>query len=332
MSEEKKGPLEGFDAAYDLAVSGDYGWPGVSSKEAFEKILDVKNRATALKQPATTYDHQAVASDLLRAIRSLDIDTPELALKALQTQKELCSGLDGSGHHYSFPEVRLAEYNKTARYLGDEKIAKAYLEAALPEMEKLDKNDLQDGRALRTKAKFAEIATLHPNLASAAQKFPLSPEEKRVLEEEKNRRDESLYAQYAQLQKGKSSGRPFEQKNIKDKAKDFIIGSKLYSAGSKLFDRCKKTALDAWNKPLATFKDIYKANMDVVHQNPKKAAFVGAAFMIAGMETANPAMAAAGASVMTAGLCNLKNKDDKAKSNTEVMTQVKNVFMSKQGR
>lgn len=329
MSGEQQGPLEGFNVAYDLAVSGEYGWSGVSSKEAFEKILDVKNRATALKQPATQYAHQAVASDLLRAIGSLDIDTPELALRALQTQKELCSGLDGSSHHYSFPEVRLAEYNKTVRYLGDEKIAKAYLEAALPEMEKLDKNDLQYGPALRTKAKFAEIATLHPNLASAAQKFPLSPEEKRVLEEEKNRRDESLYAQ---LQKGKSSGRSFEQKNIKDKAKDFIIGSKLYSAGSKLFGRCKETALDAWNKPLAVFKDIYKANMDVVHQNPKKTAFAGAAFMFAGMGTANPALAAAGASVMTAGLCNLKNKDDKAKSNTEVKAQVKNVFMSKQGR
>lgn len=313
---DKKGnkvqkPLEGFNAAYDLAVSGDNGWRDVEPKEAFKKIEDVKNRATALDQPATTYDHQAVASDLIRATRGLKIDTPELSLKTLKMQKELFDGLEGFGHYCTSPEYRLDTYNKSTRYLGDEKIAKAYLEATLPEMKKIDidgrslVSDMLEQNILKTKQRFAEIAVLHPHLAEAAKRFSLTAEEKAALAEKKAQYDAIMMPHQKNNYKKSRTTQSFELKNVKDKAKSFIKSSKAYAAGAKLFNAAKEGTVKGWNEPSAGWKEGFKKNIEAFQKNPKLFAVGGAGAMFIGLETMNPPLAAAGTCIMTAAALQL---------------------------
>lgn len=132
LTDESAQPLEGFNAAYGVATRGDNGFPGNKPAEAFKEIEDIKNRAAALNAPATSYDHQAVASDLIRATRGVEPESPELSAKLLNMQKELFAGIDGSGHYFENEGYRLETYNKAARYFGDEKVADAYMSASEP--------------------------------------------------------------------------------------------------------------------------------------------------------------------------------------------------------
>lgn len=77
LTDENAQPLDGFNVAYGLATRGDNGFRGEKPMEAFNAIEDVKNRATSLNAPATLYDHQAVASDLIRATRGVEPESPE---------------------------------------------------------------------------------------------------------------------------------------------------------------------------------------------------------------------------------------------------------------
>ena len=117
LTDENAQPLEGFNAAYGVATRGDNAFQG--------------DRAAALNAPATSYDHQAVASDLIRATRGVEPESPELSAKLLNMQKELFAGIDGSGHYFENEGYRLETYNKAARYFGDEKVADAYMSASV---------------------------------------------------------------------------------------------------------------------------------------------------------------------------------------------------------
>lgn len=70
-----------------MATRGDNAFQGDKPAEAFKEIEDIKNRAAALNAPATSYDHQAVASDLIRATRGVEPESPELSAKLLNMQR-----------------------------------------------------------------------------------------------------------------------------------------------------------------------------------------------------------------------------------------------------
>lgn len=137
LTDENAQPLEGFNAAYGVATRGDNAFQGDKPAEAFKEIEDIKNRAAALNAPATSYDHQAVASDLIRATRGVEPESPELSAKLLNMQKELFAGIDGSGHYFENEGYRLETYNKAACYFGDEKVADAYMSASEREVYKV---------------------------------------------------------------------------------------------------------------------------------------------------------------------------------------------------
>ena len=137
LTDENAQPLEGFNAAYGVATRGDNAFQRDKPAEAFKEIEDIKNRAAALNAPATSYDHQAVASDLIRATRGVEPESPELSAKLLNMQKELFAGIDGSGYYFENEGYRLETYNKAARYFGDEKVADAYMSASEREVYKV---------------------------------------------------------------------------------------------------------------------------------------------------------------------------------------------------
>lgn len=261
-------------------------------------------------------------------------------------QKELFSGVDDVGYRglLAYPTYRLETYNKSTRFLGDKKVAETYLNAALSEMKRVSSVSSFYGDEaeilLQTRKKFDDIAKLHPDLAAAAKQYPLTEEDKKILAERDKQRTEEIAKQVKSLSQdsdkrnstphAEKTIRKFDLKNIKDKAKDFIKGSKAYAAGKGLFAECRKAAIDSWNNPASPFKEIYQKNVQALKQHPKEAVVAGAIAMFAGMGTANPALAAAGASILTAGVLALSKNKEKTENKANI--QKMNLMNKRNGR
>ena len=329
--DENVQPLDGFNVALDLATRGDNGFQGDKPAEAFKEIEDIKNRATALDAPASSYDHQAVASDLIRATRGVEPETPELSAKLLNMQSELFASIDGSGHYIENAGYRLETYNKSARYFGDEKVADAYMHASEKEVYKFKggENNYPSDDAIaaynQTMHNYRQVATDHPQYAEScfeAAKYMMremsksgtgntmavevagvydavagNPKVSEELRQSAKYQSEILKRKYG-LEK-ETPAHPVD----KEQTADFVNKAKSYAGGSKLFDKVK-----------TYFKDCVEKNIDVLKDNPKLAATVGGLSLLAGMGTGNPALTAAGATIMTAGFCYWKSAKLKEKT------------------
>ncbi|MBO5038047.1 MAG: hypothetical protein J6C85_01120 [Alphaproteobacteria bacterium] len=246
------------------------------------------------------YSFSAVTSDLSQTLASIKPATPEMSALMLETATKLNSDRDAflerRGIEYECkPELRLREYNKMGKYFGDEKVAKAYLAAALPEIEKMGLADYKGAVGLETRMRFEEIAKLHPELADAVKVHQLSSDERAFCEKLRSGKQSK-----ANTQSSKKI-RDFDFKNVKDKAKEFVKGSKAYATGRNLFNQVKEGTLNAWNNPKNVVKNVFVENMRMLKENPKRFTVGGAAAMFAGFETLNPPLVAAGAAIMTAG-------------------------------
>lgn len=240
---------------------------------------------------AITPDTPETSAELLKAAGKLNANYEEYYSQAYKT-----------GFNDDARKMMLGQYNAMGRYFGDEKVAKAYLDVTLKEMDRLDKDSLGHVNVLKTKARFAEIAQLHPELAAAAEKYPLSESEKNFLKEREAKKAQQAAENGKQKSSKAKSAYRFDFKNVKDRAKEFIKGSKAYAAGKDLFKAAKEGAVKGWNEPGTAFwKEAFKKNVDAFKKNPKAFTATGAAAMFAGMGTMNPALAAAGASIMAAG-------------------------------
>ena len=324
LTDENAQPLDGFNVAYGLATRGDDGFRGEKPMEAFNEIEDVKNRATSFNAPATSYDHQAVASDLIRATRGVEPESPELSAKLLNMQKELFAGIDGSGHYFENEGYRLETYNKAARYFGDEKVADAYMGATEKEVYKVKGRegaypaDTDIAAYNKTMHNYRQVAADHPQYAESC--FEAA---KHIMREmNRSKTGNAVAAEVAGVYDAVASN-PKVDEELRKSAKyqseilkrkyglekempahavgkeqvaDFVNKSKSYSGGSKLFDKVKAYLKDRIDKDVAFFRD-----------NPKLMATVGGMAMLTGVGTGNPALAAAGATVMTAGFCHWKS-------------------------
>lgn len=354
--DESGKPLEGFNVAYDLAQRGEHG--GFADRKPMDvlaEIADVKNRATALNAASTSYDHQAVASDLLRATHCVEPSSPEVSVKMLKMEKELFDGLKESGHSFEAGILQLEKYNHAARYFGDEKVADAYMAAADKALYKVKGWDLgADGLVENTMKKYTEIAALHPKYAEEcfdAGKYVMrevgknfsDPEflkqtaqsvanvydglannprvDPNIRKQAQNAGDllKRKYALDKETNTIETTGKIQNSVNDKQKAQDFVKNGKSYSGGNNLFDRIKKFA-----------KDDFKKTFEFAQNNPKALMGAGAAAMFTGMGTANPALTAAGAAIMTYGFCRqqiakVKQKMNPAPETTELLQQNKKI-------
>ncbi len=352
--DESGKPLEGFNVAYDLAQRGEHG--GFADRKPMDvlaEIADVKNRATALNAASTSYDHQAVASDLLRATHCVEPSSPEVSVKMLKMEKELFDGLKGSGHSFEAGKSQLEIYNHAARYFGDEKVADAYMAGADKALYKVKGLDLgADGLVENTMKKYTEVAAFHPKYAEEcfdAGKYVMrevgkefsDPEflkqtaqnvvnvydalannprvDPNIRKQAQNAGDllKRKYALDKETNAMETTRKVQNSVNDKQKAQDFVQSGRSYSGGNNLFDRVKKFV-----------KDDFKKTFEFAQNNPKALMGAGAAAMFTGMGTANPALAAAGAAIMTYGFCRqqiakVKQKMNPAQETTEVLKQNK---------
>ncbi|MBP3686838.1 MAG: hypothetical protein J6J35_00560 [Alphaproteobacteria bacterium] len=260
----------------------------------------LKGDGVSTSGTSADYSFSAVTSDLCQTLASIQPATPEISVLMLETAMKLNSDRDAflerQGIEYECkPELRLREYNKMGKYFGDEKVAKAYWAATLPEIEKMGLADYKGIVGLETRMRFEEIAKLHPELAGVVKVHQLSSEERAFCE--KLREGEQSKADTHSSKKMRN----FDFKNVKDKAKTFVAGSKAYAAGKDLFKRVKDETVKAWNNPKNVVKDVFVENMRVLKENPRKYTVGGVAAMFVGFETLNPPFVAAGAAIMTAG-------------------------------
>ena len=350
--DENVQPLDGFDGALDLAHKGERGgFLGRKQKEVFDKIMDVKNRSTMLKN-GNEHDAEYVVSDLLRALACVEPDSPELSVQLLTAEKELFDRRDkymedfkgtSSYEHYLFEKIETC--NKSARYFGDENVADAYMAIADEAFYKNSGNFARTGFLEKTMHNYSQVAADHPKYALdclEAAKFAMRTVQKQYTYQpflqktarnvagvydaiannpkvdEEIRRQAKMDCDYLKRKYGldkeaktteataqqQTASKP-EKAKRNSKVQEFVNKAKAYAGGAKLFDRIKEAVQKDWQRQVEFLKN-----------NPNKVMGAGAAAMLIGMETANPALAAAGAAIMTYGFCqkklsSLKNKVSK---------------------
>ena len=284
--------------------------------KALETIKNFASKSAALNgltfDPNNSNAAGYIADDLARATTAIPPQTPELTADLLNTAKRLY------GHEKAnfSPDYQLAEMSKLARHLGDEKVASAFVDATFDSFQKLD--TFYDNAFDALKA-YKDIASFHPQLAEKclgtaqmlAEKFPDKINKQPVedimqavmdnpnVSQELKDRARASKEKYNPVPKEKnglqmmpSNEKPLTTKKPveKQKALDFIKKGKAYAGGKKLFERAKNAINETFDK------------------NPKLATAVGLSAMIAGCETMQPELAAAGAIIMAEGLRHIKNK------------------------
>ena len=346
--------LTGFNVALDLAHRGEDGrFRGRNQEKIFNEIMDIKNRSTMLKN-GNEHDAEYVVSDLLRALACVEPDSPELSVKLLTAEKELFDRRDkymedfkGTSGYEDHWFRKLETCNKSARYFGDEKVADAYMAMADDALYKNSENFGRRGFLEKTMHNYRQVAADHPKYASdclEAAKFVMRTVRKKYSYsqefvqktarnvvgvydaiannpkvDEEIRRQAKMDSDYlkrkysldkeaktteATAQQQQTASKP-EKAKRNSKVQEFVNKAKAYAGGAKLFDRIKETVQKDW-----------KRQVEFLKNNPNKVMGAGAAAMLIGMETANPALAAAGAAIMTYGFCqkklsSLKNKVSK---------------------
>lgn len=346
--------LTGFNVALDLAHRGEDGrFRGRNQEKIFNEIMDIKNRSTMLKN-GNEHDADYVVSDLLRALACVEPDSPELSVKLLTAEKELFDRRDkymedfkGTSGYEDHWFRKLETCNKSARYFGDEKVADAYMAMADDALYKNSENFGRRGFLEKTMHNYRQVAADHPKYASdclEAAKFVMRTVRKKYSYsqefvqktarnvvgvydaiannpkvDEEIRRQAKMDSDYlkrkysldkeaktteATAQQQQTASKP-EKAKRNSKVQEFVNKAKAYAGGAKLFDRIKETVQKDW-----------KRQVEFLKNNPNKVMGAGAAAMLIGMETANPALAAAGAAIMTYGFCqkklsSLKNKVSK---------------------
>lgn len=346
--------LTGFNVALDLAHRGEDGrFRGRNQEKIFNEIMDIKNRSTMLKN-GNEHDADYVVSDLLRALACVEPDSPELSVKLLTAEKELFDRRDkymedfkGTSGYEDHWFRKLETCNKSARYFGDEKVADAYMAMADEALYKNSENFGRRGFLEKTMHNYRQVAADHPKYASdclEAAKFVMRTVRKKYSYsqefvqktarnvvgvydaiannpkvDEEIRRQAKMDSDYlkrkygldkeaktteATAQQQQTASKP-EKAKRNSKVQEFVNKAKAYAGGAKLFDRIKETVQKDW-----------KRQVEFLKNNPNKVMGAGAAAMLIGMETANPALAAAGAAIMTYGFCqkklsSLKNKVSK---------------------
>lgn len=302
-----------FDASYPSSRGLENADTKNLPEQAYDLVKKFMDKAEALKG-SETYDKQVISSDLARACAAIPVETPEMAEKLLQTTHELFSMKSGN----AVSAFELETFAKQGRFLGDKKVAAAYVDATSDSFSKLD---TPYDSALPALEKYKGIVQDHPEMSekifetvsALKEKFPDNPYYGSCCDEimrcisshekvNNNLKDKAKAfvktdAEKQTVSNGlrfqtRESASPFienvssvknKKPSVKDKASDFIKSSKAYTGGKNLF------------------VDLKNKMQEAIKENPKLFTAGGMAAVFAGIGTVNPQLAAAGAVVMMAG-------------------------------
>ena len=273
-------------------------------EEAYNLIRKFMEKSEALKGP-DNYEKQAVSYDLARACATIPVETPEMALNLINTTSELFAMRGNVSESF-----QLETFAKQGRFLGDKKIAQAYLNATEKSFAKLD---TPYDACIPALEKYKSIVVDHPEMAEQVlgsvknlqDKFSDNPLYNgcindilsRISSNDKVREDVKMNAAEQLKKHSKTSSSDNIQKtsvktnnglrvSVKEKAQSIIKdkNTKKYSGGKNLFSKIKDKM------------------EEFAKENPKSLTVGGAAAMFTGIGSMNPQLAAAGAIVMSAGI------------------------------
>lgn len=312
-------------------------------EEAFKIIKKFMDKCEALKGP-DNYDRQAISSDLARACAFIPVESPEMAADLIKTTDKLFEmRSDGDpkfqletfakqGRFLGDKKVAEEYLNATAKNFDKlntpydscisalekyKSIATDHPEMAAKIVETV--SALQDKFAdnpyykectndiLKIIADNEKVAVETRN--SARDKIPSDADKAHLGQNEEKQDLGNNGLQILKTEPTKEKEEPLKSTNhsVKDKAKDFIKGSKSYAGGKKLFTKIKDK--------IKTF----------AKENPKLLIAGGAAAVFAGIGTVNPELAAAGTIIMMVGIKEfserLKNMRGLSKTSSSVKTQ-----------
>ena len=283
-------------------------------EEAYNLICKFMDKAEALKGPEN-YDKQAISSDLARACATIPVETPEMAAKLINTTSTLFE-MRSDGATAKF---QLETFANQGRFLGDAKVADAYLEATSKSFSKLDTPYDSGLEALK---KYKGIVQQHPEMSEKIldtvnmlqNKFPDNPYYKecidnimhsittneRINNDTKERAKTSINQEKQQINTHTSLQMQTSEQNLENHSQAMTSKNKRPSVKEKATDFIKNSKTYAGGKNL--FSDIKNKISAFVKENPKSLTAGGAIAMFAGIGSMNPQLAAAGAIVMSTGL------------------------------
>ena len=293
-------------------------------EEAYNLIRNFMEKSEALKGP-DNYERQAVSSDLARACATIPVETPEMALNLINTTSELFEVRGNVGGSF-----QLETFAKQGRFLGDKKVAQAYLNATEKSFARLD---TPYDACIPALDKYKSIVDDHPEMAAQVlgavknlqDKFSDNPlyndcindilsrissngkviEDVRVnANEQLEKHSKTSHSNNIQKLSVKTDNKLLV--SVREKAQNIVAdkNTKKYSGGKNLFSKIKEKM------------------EEFAKENPKLLTIGGAAAMFAGIGSMNPQLAAAGAIVMSAGVkaWSDKLKDIRGLGNNNIST------------
>ena len=328
-----------FDGTRDNVHRGLYNKEELQEPEkAYGVIRKFMDKCDILKQTGLkdmeAYRKSAISHDLALACSAIPVETPEMASKLIKTTSELFEMRNRDDNI----EFQLDVFAKQGRFLGDKKVAEAYLDATSKSFTRLANSFRVDGDlGISALKKYKSIVADHPEMAAKVLdtvsmlqvRFADNPYYKectndilkaiadnpRIDTNTRNSSKDKLSTsemskdnlQMTNSQSSKSQNKASSRPSVKDKAKVFLKVSKSYAGGKNLLSKLKEK--------METF----------AKENPKLLTVGGAAAMFAGIGSMNPQLAAAGAIIMSAGIKSwsdkLKNMRGLEKSNNSAKVQ-----------
>jgi len=200
-------------------------------------------------------------------------------------------------------------------------IGKMSKEQALEFSEKLKETDCMKYGSLSDKNLFRD------SVVATYEYCGYKSEQQKKMDEYTKKMDAELQGKEYVPEKEKDL---YERKtNSNDYADMFKKDSKSYEAGRGVFDRYKEVFSNVWNSPEVRknrkeLKDSFNslgvldALKNGVSKNPELTMAAGALSVFAGIGTANPALAAAGASILTVEAVKLYNEKIKGKVSRKI--------------
>ena len=274
----------------------------LTPENAYALVRKFMQKAQALHGPENYYK-QAISSDLARACANIPVETPEMAAQLMRTTSELFE-MRTEGQN---PQFQLETFAKQGRFLGNRNNAQAYLDVTQKAFAKLD---TPYDSCIPALEKYKGIVADHPEMANGVlntvkglqAKFPDNPYYKdcinnilhsieanpNVNSETRKAARESFQEQTQTTQHQVTQDQ--HKTSVVDKARDFAKKAKTIGGGKNLFSE-------------------FKSRMEtVIRDNPKLFILGGAGAVFAGIGTANPQLAAAGAFIMAAGIKSISDK------------------------
>ena len=199
------------------------------------------------------YNEGAIAADLAKICAEIKPETPEMAVDLLNTTKDLFAHNESEG----MCAFELESFTNQVRYLGDLKVAEAFVDATAQSFAKMQ-NAWDKG--LPALEKYKEIATNHPELSEKILDTMLNLKEKVADSEDYKKSINEVLKNISLNDKVKQDVRENASQNTFDVEQKQSEQKEKTESNEKTNDNKKDEKQTFWDKVKTKFNDVFKKN------------------------------------------------------------------------